>query len=61
LEDILWAMKHQILEEVNIKGLVIAGETELKKMIPYRKKLGEWIRINEISSKVCWIGKLNKG
>jgi len=43
LEDILGAMRHLILEKVNIKGLVIAGETELK-MLPYRKKLEEWIK-----------------
>lgn len=40
LEDILGAMKYLILEKVNVKGLVIAGETELR-MVSYRKKLEE--------------------
>jgi len=59
LEDILGAMKHLILEKVNIKGLVIAGETELR-MIPYRKKLEERIKMNNLSSKIYWTGKLSE-
>ena len=59
LEDILGAMKHLILEKVNIKGVVIAGETELR-MVPYRKKLEEWIKINNLSSKICWTCKLSE-
>jgi glycosyltransferase involved in cell wall biosynthesis len=59
LEDILGAMKHLILEKVSIKGLVIAGETE-SRMVPYRKKLEEWIKMNNLSSKICWAGKLSK-
>ena len=59
LKDILGAMKYLVLEKINIKGLVIAGETELK-MIPYRKKLEEWVKMNKLSSKICWTGKLNQ-
>lgn len=59
LEDILGAMKHLILEKVNIKGLVIAGETE-SKIIQYRKKLEKWIKINNLSSKIYWAGKLSE-
>jgi len=59
LEDILGAMKYLILEKVNIKGVVIAGETE-SRMIPYRKKLEEWIKINNLSLKIIWIGKLSE-
>jgi len=59
LEDILGAMKYLILEKVSIKGLVIAGETELR-MIPYRKKLEEWIKINNLSLKIHWTGKLSE-
>ena len=59
LEDILGAMKYLILEKVNIKGLVIAGETEIK-MFPYRKKLEEWIKVHNLSSKIYWVGKLSE-
>ena len=59
LEDVLWAMKHLILEKVNTKGVVIAGETE-SRMVPYRKKLEEWIKINNLSSKIYWTGKLSE-
>lgn len=59
LEDILGAIKHLVLEKVNIKGLVIVGETE-SRMVPYRKKLEEWIKINDLSSKIYWAGKLNE-
>jgi len=59
LEDILGALKCLMLEKVNIKGLVIAGETE-SRMVPYRKKLEEWIKINNLSSKIIWMGKLRE-
>ena len=59
LEDILGAMNYLMLDKRNIKGLVIAGETELR-MIPYRRKLEEWIKINNLSSKICWAGKLSE-
>jgi len=59
LEDILGAIKYLVLEKENIKGLVIAGETELR-MIPYRKKLEEWIKRNNLSSKIYWAGKLSE-
>jgi len=59
LEDILGAMKYLTLQKVNIKGVVIAGETE-SRMVPYRKKLEEWIKINNLSSKIIWMGKLSE-
>jgi len=59
LEDILGAIKHLILEKVNIKGVVIAGETE-SRMVPYRKKLEEWIKMNNLSSYIYWAGKLGR-
>ncbi|PKP62134.1 hypothetical protein CVT91_00445 [Candidatus Atribacteria bacterium HGW-Atribacteria-1] len=59
LEDVLWAMKYLVLEKVNIKGLVIAGETE-SKMISYRKKLEKWIKLYGLSSKIYWAGKLSE-
>ena len=59
LEDILGAMKYLMLEKVNIKGLVIAGETE-SRMVPYRKKLKEWIKMNNLSSYIHWAGKLSE-
>ena len=59
LEDILKALKCLMLEKVAINGLVIAGETE-SRMIPYRKKLEEWIKMNNLSSKIYWTGKLNE-
>lgn len=59
LEDVVGAIKYLILEKVNIGGLVIAGETELR-MIPYRKKLEEWIKRNDLSSKIYWAGKLSE-
>lgn len=59
LEDILGAMKHLILEKVNTKGLVIAGETE-SGMVSYRKKLEEWIKMNNLSLKIIWVGKLSE-
>ena len=59
LEDILEAMKYLMWEKRNIKGLVIAGEIELR-MIPYPKKLEEWIKLNKLSSKIYWAGKLSE-
>ena len=59
LEDVLWAMKYLVLEKVNIKGLVIAGETE-SRMISYRKKLEKWIKLYGLSSKIYWAGKLSE-
>jgi glycosyltransferase involved in cell wall biosynthesis len=59
LEDILEAMKYLILEKVNIEGLVIAGETEIK-MFSYRKKLEEWIKMHNLSSKIYWVDKLSE-
>jgi glycosyltransferase involved in cell wall biosynthesis len=44
---------------VNIKGLVIAGETE-SRMISYRKKLEKWIKLYGLSSKIYWVGKLSE-
>jgi glycosyltransferase involved in cell wall biosynthesis len=59
LEDIFKAMKYLMLDKRNIKGLVIAGETELR-MISYRRKLEEWIKMNNLSSKICWASKLSE-
>ena len=59
LEDILEAMKYLILDKQYIKGLVIAGETELR-MISYRRKLEKWIKMNNLSSKICWTSKLSE-
>lgn len=59
LEDIFGALKYLMLDKRNVKGLVIAGETE-SKMAPYRKKLEEWIKMNNLSSKICWAGKLRE-
>ena len=59
LEDILGAMKYLMLGKQNIKGLVIAGETELR-TIPYQKKLEKWIKMNNLSSKICWTSKLSE-
>ena len=59
LEDILGAMKHLTLEKVNAKGVVIAGETG-SRMVSYRKKLEEWIKINNLSLKIILAGKLSE-
>ncbi|MDD5014024.1 MAG: glycosyltransferase [Atribacterota bacterium] len=59
LEDILGAMKYLMLDKQNIKGLAIAGETELR-MISYQRKLEKWIKMNNLSSKICWAGKLSE-
>lgn len=58
LEDILGAMKYLMLDKQNIKRLVIAGETELR-MISYQRKLEKWIKMNNLSSKICWTSKLS--
>jgi glycosyltransferase involved in cell wall biosynthesis len=52
-------MTPTILEKVNIEGLVIAGETEIK-MFSYRKKLEEWIKMHNLSSKIYWVDKLSE-
>jgi glycosyltransferase involved in cell wall biosynthesis len=52
-------MTPTILEKVNIEGLVIAGETE-SRMILYRKKLEKWIKMNNLSLKICLAGKLSE-
>ncbi len=59
LEDIIGAIKHLVLEEENIKGLVIAGQVE-SRMVSYRKKLEEWIKMNNLSSYIYWADKLSE-
>lgn len=59
LEDAILAMKHLLSKNIEIKGLVIAGETELR-MIAYQKKLKDWIQTHNLSSKVCWVGSLSE-
>lgn len=59
LEDILWAMKHLVSQNIQVSGLVIAGETD-PRMIAYQKKLKNWIQMHNLSYKVCWTGSLNE-
>jgi len=59
LEDIFWALKHLNDESRDISGLVIAGSTT-PGMRRYRKQLAKWAKKDDISSKVCWAGSLNR-
>jgi len=58
LEDILYAMKY-LKNLPQISGLVIAGGVS-PRMQNYWKKLQKWIEMNNLSSKVCWVGILSK-
>jgi glycosyltransferase involved in cell wall biosynthesis len=59
LEDVLWAMNHLILEKVDIKGLVIAGDVS-PSMISHQHRLKKWIQAQNLSSKIYWVGSLNE-
>lgn len=56
LEDVLYSLNHLA---ANISGLVIAGETS-PRMRKYRKRLEAWIKMHNLSSKVCWAESLNE-
>lgn len=58
LEDVLYALNHLFDKSSNILGLVIAGETT-SNMMRYKKKLEDWIKTHNLSSRVCWVGSLN--
>lgn len=57
-EDVLSALKY-LSDDSLISGLVIAGETN-PNMVKYQNQLKDWIRKNHLSSRVCWVGKLNE-
>jgi glycosyltransferase involved in cell wall biosynthesis len=59
LEDVLNAVRHLFDKSSNMPGLVIAGETT-SAMMKYKKKLKDWIKTYNLSSKVCWTGNLNE-
>ena len=59
LEDVLYALNLLSAKSSNISGLVIAGETT-SVMMKYRKKLKDWIKTHNLSSKVCWADNLNE-
>lgn len=57
LEDVLYALNHLSDKQFNVPVLVIAGEIT-SRMMKYRKGLEDWIRVHNLSSKVCWAGSL---
>lgn len=59
LEDALWAINYLVSQNAEIEGIVIAGEVPTN-MIPYQKKLKNWIKKHNLSSKVFWAGNLNE-
>jgi len=59
LEDMFHALKYLVDSSSDIPVLVIAGETT-SRMRKYRKRLEDWIRAYNLSSKVCWAGSLNE-
>jgi len=59
LEDIILAMKYLLYKNIKIDGLVIAGNGS-PNMIDYYEKLKKMIRIQNLSSKVFWMGSLNE-
>lgn len=59
LEDVLNALKYLSVNSSNFPILVIAGE-HTPRMMRYRKRLENWIKVNNLSSKVCWAGRLNE-
>jgi glycosyltransferase involved in cell wall biosynthesis len=59
LEDVLNALNHLFDKSLNTPGLVIAGETT-SVMMKYKKKLEDWIKTHNLSSRVCWAGSLNE-
>ncbi|MBI4858012.1 MAG: glycosyltransferase family 4 protein [Acetobacterium woodii] len=58
LEDVLSALEH-LSDKSLISGLVIAGEIT-PDMMKYQNHLKDWIQKNNLSSKVCWAGRLNE-
>ncbi len=59
LEDIIYAFKHLSDKSSHILGLVVAGETS-SRMNKYKKKLENWIKLQGLSSRICWAGNLNE-
>ncbi len=59
LEDLLQAIKYLSDSSMDFPGLVIAGETT-SSMAKYRAILKDWIRVHNLSSKVCWVDDLDE-
>lgn len=59
LEDAFCAMEYLFLNNSNITGLVVAGDS-VANMIPYKKKLEKWLLAHKLSHKVCWVGSLDQ-
>lgn len=58
LEDVLWAIKN-LSGETDVRGLIIAGDTS-PDMVWYRRRLEEWVKVQGLSSRVCWAGGLDE-
>jgi len=59
LEDILLAIKYLVSQNIEIEGLVIAGRVN-PNMFSYQNKLKKWIKTQNLSSKICWVGALTE-
>lgn len=57
LEDILRAF--YMIQNRGMAGIVIAGEAR-RNMIPYYKKLKEWVARHAFSERVLWVGHLGE-
>jgi len=59
IEDVLYAIKQLLDKSLDISGLIIAGETS-PVMKKYRKRLEDWIKSQNLSSKIFWTGNLDE-
>ncbi len=59
LGDILEAMPIIMSDNNEIKGLVVAGDTN-PNMINYRRNLQNWVKSNNLTDYICWAGKMNE-
>jgi glycosyltransferase involved in cell wall biosynthesis len=58
LEDVFKAVK-DLPKWNKTAGLVIAGNV-IPRMAMYKKKLENWIRLNNLDDKICWTGNLSE-
>ena len=59
LEDAVYALKYLCNRGLDISALVIAGSTS-SGVVNYKEKLINWLKEQDMVSKVCWTGSLNK-
>ncbi len=59
LEDAFRAMRHLVVRNGEIAGIVIAGAVD-SGMVAYQKRLKVWLRKHNLSPRICWAGNLSE-